>query len=173
MFKEIGILNEPPRDSKKLKASFSEGLRAKTFFGYFFLLGMIFFILLCVFKFQLYGLAVGFLVIAGFAFLMIYTAKKKKEKRQDVYVNGSIVRAKVIDQGRSFNYFRSKPNYTVSVKFITETGKKKKYKIVHPHEHLWASAKLKQEIVGLEFENKFLFGQELGRQFFVELRDRV
>ena len=164
MFKQITIKETSPRDLTSSKVSFSEGLRLKFFFGYFFLIGAAMLFLMSVIMFQMVAPAIVFAMLAGIGFFMISNVRKTVNLRKEIFNKGVVVRAKVQSQGRKFNPLKSNKDFTITVKSNIKE-QTNSYTIKHSSEVLWEFSPIGHEIIGLYYDGNFLFGEEIACQF--------
>lgn len=162
MFRNVGISDSIPRELSTFNASMTEGLLSMRFFGYFFLLAGLILFLITAFKFKLVGPSIFILLIAAAGFYFVQKSSKTVKERKDIFTNGEVVRAEVIEHGRSFSIFKSKQDYTILIK-VKATNEK--IEIKHAKEDLWRSSPIGDEILGLTHNNKYFFGEQIGVQF--------
>lgn len=162
MFRTIGISESIPRELSSFNASMTEGLLSMRFFGYFFLIAGLILFLIAAFKFKLIGPSIFILLIAGVGFYFVQKSSKTVHDRKEIFNNGTVVYATVIDHGRSFNIFKSKQDYAIIAEL---EGTKEKLTIKHANEDLQRSSPVGDKIIGLNYEDKYFFGEEIGVQF--------
>ncbi len=164
MFREIIIKEFAPRDIISINESFSNGLRLKQFFGYFFLLAATMLILISVLILKMIALAIIFLLVAGMGYYMINKINTKIKLRKEVFNKGSLVKAKVESHERKFNPLKSNKDFIIRVKPDTNDNSTF-YTIINSNENLWALSPIGAEIIGLYFEGNYFFGEEISCQF--------
>lgn len=162
MFRSVFISESLPRDITSFNSSFMEGLGMSRFFGLFFLIGGIALFLLAAFKFKMYFPAIILLAVAVFGYSKFNYANKKAAEREKIFLNGQIVYATVKDHSRQFNMFKSSKDYTITV---LPKNSQQNITLVNSREGLWQSAPIGGEILGIEHEGKYFFGQEMSVQF--------
>jgi len=157
MFRWVFISENVPRDLKTLNANLSEGLQGLNFFGYFFLIGGIFFLVIAIMKIRMLFPYIGIFAVIIVGHSMLSKSKKTLERRQTCFTNGIGIEGKVVKQGRAMNPFSSTSKYTITVK----TGDKS-IEITHKSKDLWASCKIGDTIIGLKNNEEYFFGPEIG-----------
>lgn len=168
-FKKIKISLNPPRDYSHAQLSFSSGLGLSRFMAFFLILAGIGMSIMLLFVWNLpkgaipFGLAI---VIGG---LIEWRIRVKIATRKMVYTKGIVCSGTVITHSRKFNPFRSKPNYTVTLKLDKSVGvSKNKHKMIHPNPGIWDVCSVNAQIFGLVYEGNYLFGPEVERVFEVD-----
>lgn len=164
MFKIITIKASVPRELNSSKLSFTNGLRLKLFFGYFFLIGAAMLFLLSVIMFKMVVPAIMFAILGGLGYYMVNNVKKTISLRKEIYNKGSVVSATVISQGRKFNPLKSNKDYIITVK-LNINEQTNPYTIKYSSENLWKSSPIGSEIIGFYYNGNYFFGEEIACQF--------
>lgn len=161
----IFISSELPRDIDSFNASFHEGLYSYKWFGSFFLLGGIFFLAICIWKVRIFYPYIMVILIIGIGFLIRRHAFQIAETRKSCFLNGTLVKAKVLKHQRTFNPFKSNRDYSLLLSFENETGKEVQKTVSHKHEKIWTTNPVNAEIIGLVYGEYSFFGEEIGVTF--------
>ena len=164
MFRDVFISESLPRDLGTFNSTFIEGWQMYRFFGLLFMAGGIFLFLICLFKLKMYAPAIIMLVVAFGGFSMFRKANNRAAERKDIFLNGKVVYAKVIDHGKKLNYLKSSKDYTITVS-VPENGSNDQVVIVNKREALWKEAPVQSTIMGLEYDGKYFFGEEMACHF--------
>ena len=80
--------------------------------------------------------------------------------RISCFLNGDAITAIVLKQTRTFNPFSSKRKYAIVLQYQNQL-----ITVEHNSEKLWTEFPVKKEVIGLSYNNHFLFGPELGVDF--------
>lgn len=162
MLRKIFIDANFPRDISNFNGSFGEGLFFTRIFGYlFFILGIVLF-LICVFKYKNYLLGMLFLGLCIYGtYLVNYTSQLTK-KRQEIYVNGGMVRAKVLKHDSRFHPLKLTTEYIL---ILENQANKEKIKVAHTIKGMHKSAPIGSETEGILYEGEYFFGESIGGQF--------
>jgi len=162
MFRKVLISSTTPRSLDHTNFAFIEGLGIQRWLFYFFLIGAILLLFISLIQFQNYLLAALFLAISILSFWQVKKVSNQVNERKEIYQNGEIVRAKVLDHSKTFVFYKSSKNYVISAQI---EGSSDIIKIENSSKVLWNSAPINSQILGLKYEDKYLFGEELNCQF--------
>ena len=133
--KTVIVPNKAPRDAKNFKGQipFFDGLRIPYYLSWFMALGMIIPLVSIMVTGgpELLQSMLGkflitfaiFLMIGGFIFAR---TQKTYRSRINAFEKGIMVEGKVIDQGRSFVFYSSMRDYTLTVEFEDDQGENRK-----------------------------------------------
>ncbi len=160
MFRWVFIEQQIPRDIKTLNVNLYEGLQGYNFFGYFFMIGAIFFLIIAILKIRVGFAFVGIFALFAIGYFMYNKAKSSYNRRFDCFKNGEAIVANVVNHSRSFNPFSSSQNYTIILKYQGET-----FEVAHKSEKLWAEFPINSEVIGLKYNDKYVFGPEMTVNF--------
>ncbi|MEM7659890.1 MAG: hypothetical protein AAF399_27500 [Bacteroidota bacterium] len=154
-------LQAAPRALDSLPVSFNTGLVGALFFGWFFFAGCLLLTGISLWQGK-YGPMV-LLVLGSLASLYWLRSTNAKIKfRQEAYQHGKIVRAEVVKLGRQFSALKSERDYTLLVRPAGANGNQTLVNIVHANVGLWNSTEKGAQIVGLEHEGRYFFGESVG-----------
>lgn len=162
MFRTVFIQESLPRDVTSFNSSFMEGLGMSRWLGLFLLAGGIILFLIAAIKFKMIIPSILFLIIAVVGLMAVRKADNRASERKNIFLNGEIVYASVIDHGRKFDIFKLSNEYTITVKSSNST---ENLVISNSDDGLLKSAPIGEEILGLHHDGKYFFGQEMGVQF--------
>lgn len=85
MFRWVFISENVPRDLKTLNANLSEGLQGLNFFGYFFLIGGIFFLVIAIMKIRMLFPYIGIFAVIIVGYSMLSKSKKDVGAKADLF----------------------------------------------------------------------------------------
>lgn len=174
MLDRLFISESTPRDLSTFGATLSEGLGVYKLYSYGLLSVGLLLLIYCIVKIRFpfpYILAIVILVIG----LLFRNYINKTVKERDVcFHQGQPVQAQVI--GHSRTMFMLKPNkktpfssprkhYTIQVQFVDGNGNSKKKFLHHKEDLIWKTHPVGSEVLGLVYEDKSLFGEEMGATF--------
>ncbi len=160
MFDWVYIQKLPIRDIKTFNANMHEGLQTYTLFGYFFMIGSILFLIVAIFKIRFIFPYIAILILFSIGYLMYNKAKSANQRRTECFVKGEAITALTTKHGRSFNPFSSTQNYTLILNY-----KGKNIEITHKSSKLWTEFPINSEVIGLKYNDLYLFGPEMGINF--------
>lgn len=166
MFEPISISEAIPRSGILTFKEFSGAYTASLIMGGIFcFLGLASFISSTAMGTTLSARIFFVVLTLGSAF-WLYRTYQKITHQQEVFEKGRIVQAKVIGHKRAFNPFKSSRDYGVEVE--SETGIK--IVLVHSSKGLWTHAPVGKQLIGLEWEGAWLFGESMDISFEIETK---
>ncbi len=160
MFDWVYIEKNPGRDITTLNLNLNEGLQGYNFFSYLFMVGALFFFIIALLKVRLLFPYVIICILFMVGFYMYKKSNNAYQNRIQCFLKGDAVTAQVVKQMRTFNPFSSKSKYAIVLQY-----KDKLITVEHKSEVLWKQFPLKTEVIGLQYNNNFLFGPEMGVDF--------
>ncbi len=167
VFRKIAIQKKTPRAVQPFSSAFGKGLRMYRFFGYFFLIGGLYIFAISIFKFDMIFPGIFFLAMSIMGFFMIKKVRKRVKSRKEVFRFGKPIRATVEKQGRKFNFLKSERDYTITVSYKLKDYSKL-ILIVSKKRALWHECPVGKNILGLEYNGDFFFGEEIGCKFKIQ-----
>jgi hypothetical protein len=167
MLRWVYIEKNMPRDLSNLNATLHEGLLNYKFLGYLLLaLGVGLFVTSFLKGKGLLFYAIGAMFLC-MGYFLVHKAKQIVATRNDVFLNGTIVEAKVVGQTQRFNWLKLSNDYCLSLEVTTPKGGVEQLEIASFLKDIWLSNPVGSSIIGLAHERHFLFGEEISCTFRV------
>jgi hypothetical protein len=144
---------DPPRDIRSYGLNIHRGLAPFYFFGIFFMAApavpAVFFLALDPAR----GGGIGRLAFSVAVFftagcLILAAGVKKAGRRKAAFMNGSVVRGRILRHGRRFAFWKSSKDYTATVEYSAEGGGTKTHIVASGSRDLYAALPVGKEISG-------------------------
>lgn len=163
MFRKVLVVGDVPRSVADFNAAFSEGLGVEKWLSYIFLIAAVLLLAFVIIKISSWPTVVILIGIGVAAYLNTKKIARIENERKHIYINGKHVTGTVVDTFRKRVFYKSEKNYYLKVEL--NDGSDKTIIIEDNTEELWKAAPIGSEILGLEFEGKYLFGEMMNCKF--------
>ncbi len=174
MLDRLFISETLPRDLSTFGATLSEGLGVYKLYSYGLLSVGALLLVFCIVKIRFpfpYILAIAILIIG---LLFRYHINKTVKVRDICYHQGKAIKAEVISHHRTMSIFNTnkktafpspRKDYTIKVEFEDGNGKTRTKDLHYKEDLIWKTHPVGAELIGLVYEDKSLFAEEMGATF--------
>lgn len=163
--RDVFIRELSPRELSTFNSSFYEGIQPYLWFGYFLMAGGLFFLIIAILKIRMVYPFILIFIVLLLGYLSVNKAVKTANLRKQAFLYGQVVFATVTNHGRQFSLFKSERDYSVTVNFKDQSGKQHSKILVHKSKNLWNSNPKGSRVIGIEHNDFFFFGEEMGCNF--------
>ncbi|RMG62781.1 MAG: hypothetical protein D6722_18225 [Bacteroidetes bacterium] len=153
-----------PRGLVNLPVSISTGLGGALFFGWFFMAGCLLLVGISAWQGK-YGPMVLLLLFGLAAGYWLKSTYDTLSQRKAAFREGKVVRAEVVRHGRQFSFWKSNRDYTVVLRLEGQGETHPHVTIVHAGVTIWETAPVGAELIGLEHQGAYFFGESIGLHF--------